>query len=278
MPILRMVAFVEQARPSGVVAGKVFVARSDRDRLVRDRVQRSVPLGAERQPLDGRRPVGEPVHLLAGKHETHGALQRLGAEHRENDLILRPQAGAKAAAHIGRQHAHIVRLHVEDAAQISLHVLHALGLVVDGELAAVLPDRGRGVQFHRIVMLDRNEIFRLVPYRCSRKSFVGLAARLLRLLDGHRLAAFGKEVGRERLGLIVHAHQRGGKARDLPFLRQDQGDRLPVEQDLVVIERAQRFALLRGHIVLLGAGRARHWRPVFMRENVEHAFDAQRFA
>jgi hypothetical protein len=95
--------------------------------------------------FDARGPVGEPVHLLAGEHETHGALQRLGAEHRQHDLILRPQAGAEAAAHIGRQHAHVVRLHVEDAAEILLHILHALGLVVDGELAAALPDRGRGV-------------------------------------------------------------------------------------------------------------------------------------
>lgn len=245
---------------------------------MRDRFERSARLGAERQPLDAARPVGEPVHLLAREHETHGTLQRLGAEHSEHDLILRPQAGAEAAAHIGRQHAHIVRLHVEDAAQILLHVLHALGLVVDRELAAAFPDRRRGEQFHRIVMLDRNEIFRRVPHRRGRKRLIGLATRLRRRLDRHRLVAFGKEVGREPLRLVFHAYQRGGKARDLPFLGQDESDRLPVEQDLVVIERPERRALLGRHIVFPRAGRARHRRPVFMRENVEHAFDAQRVA
>jgi hypothetical protein len=55
-------------------------------------------------------------------------------------------------------------------------------------------------------MLNRNEIFRLVPHRRGRKGLVGLAARLLRLLNLHRLVARGKEVGRERLRLIFHAH------------------------------------------------------------------------
>ena len=244
---------------------------------MRDRLERSVPLRAQRQSLDARWPVGEPVHLLACEHEAHGALQRLGAEHGEHDLILRPQAGAEAAAHIGRQHAHIVRLHVEDAAEILLHVLDALGLVIDGELAAALPDRGRGVQFHRIVVLDRNEIFRLVPHRCGRKGLLGFAARLLRLLNLHRLVAPGEEVGRERFGFVFHGHQRGRKARDFPFLRQNQSDRLPVEQDLVVIKRAQRRALLGGDVVLVGLRGAGHRRPVLVGENVENAFDTQRF-
>ena len=40
------------------------------------RVERSVGLGAEREALDGRRPIAEPVHLLARQHEPHRALQR----------------------------------------------------------------------------------------------------------------------------------------------------------------------------------------------------------
>ena len=47
-------------------------------------------------------------HLLARQHDAHGSLQQFRRHHREVDLILRAQAGAKCAADIRIEHPHLV--------------------------------------------------------------------------------------------------------------------------------------------------------------------------
>ena len=146
--------------------------------LMRHRVERAAVVGAERKALDGCRPVAERIHLRAGQHDAHRALERARPQHRQHDLVLRAQAGPKAAAHIRRHDANLVGLHLEHAAEIFLDVLHALGLVVHRELAVIVPHRRRGEQFHRIVVLGRNEVFGHVAHSGGRKGLLGIAARL----------------------------------------------------------------------------------------------------
>ena len=195
-------------------------------------VERSVGFGAKRKPLDGGRPVAEPVHLPACQHEPYRSLELKRAE----TLPARPGiAGAartECAAHKLRHHAHIVRLLFEHAAEIALDVLHALRLVIDRELAVAFPHRGRSKQFHRVVVLGRDEIFGLVPDGGRHKGLRGVAVRLVGLRDGKGLIALLVKVGDEGLLFIFDAHERGGVARDLPFLGQYQRDRLPIEFDL----------------------------------------------
>ncbi len=72
-------AFVELARPGGVVAGEIFVLRRGRDRLVDDRVERAALFRAERKMLDRGRTIAEPIHLLPGQNQPHRAFERRAA-------------------------------------------------------------------------------------------------------------------------------------------------------------------------------------------------------
>ena len=182
-----------------------------------------------RNALDHRRPVAQRIHLLARQHDAHRALQRARRQHRQHHLILRAQARAESAAHEGRHDAHILRLHAEHAAEIPLHVLHALGLVVDRELAAALEDHRRGIQLHRVVMLDRNEVFGLVAHRGRGQRLVGRAARLRRREHGldriggslcrDGCVALAMHVRHMRFLLVFHPNQRRREARDLRTFR-----------------------------------------------------------
>jgi len=135
---------------------------------MRHRLERPAGIRTDREPLDRCGTVAKRVHLRAGQHDAHRTFQRLCAQYGQHDLILRTQARAESAAHIGRYDAHLVRLHVEHAAEIFLHVLHALRFVVHSEFAAV-PDRRRSEQFHGVVVLGRDKIFGLVAHGGGRK-------------------------------------------------------------------------------------------------------------
>ena len=95
MRVFRVRAFIEEARPCGFVPVEVLVLRGHRDGVVCDRIERSVRLRAEFDPLDHRRPIAERVHLLARQHDTNRTLQRPRRQHGQNHLILRPQARAE---------------------------------------------------------------------------------------------------------------------------------------------------------------------------------------
>src|SRR5258708_523762 len=133
--VVRVGALVEEPRPAGLLSLKILVLRGHRDGVVGDRFERAGARGAELDALKHGRPVADPVHLLAAQHAPHRALQRARRQQPETRLVLRPQPRAEAAPHIGRHDAHVLGLHLEHAGDVALHVLHALGLVVDGELA-----------------------------------------------------------------------------------------------------------------------------------------------
>ena len=168
-----------------------------------------------------------------------------------------------------------------------MYVLHALGLVVDRELAAGLDDHRRGIELHRVVMLDWNEILGLVAHGGRSQRLVGRAAHLRRRehglqwicrnLDPNGRLAPAAYVGDVCFPVVFHLNQGRGKSRDLPRFRYHQRDRLAVEHDLAVVERSIRGAFRR-HVVLVGLVVVRQGRTVFMREDVEHALDAQRLA
>ena len=244
-----------------------------------DRIERAVGLRAESDALDRRGPVTEPIHLLPRQHDANGALQSERAKRCQHYLVLWPQAGAEGAAHIGREHADVIGLLAEHAAQKFVDVLDALRLVIDHEFAVAVPDDRACIELHRIVMLGRNEVVRLVLHGRSCKRSCGVAARLVRLLYLGGLAPLGSEIGRKRLLLVIFdPHQRRGEFGGFPVLRYDQRDRLAVELDAVIIERAEGRALLRRHFVLPGLVLVGERRAVRMREHVKHARHLQRLA
>ena len=126
-------------------------------------------------------PVAERVHLLPRQHEAHRALAARAppAPPAPPDIADAGRSRTRRR-HNGDMTRTSSGFMLEHAAQIALHVLHALGLVVDRELAVAVPDHGRGEQLHRIVMLDRNVIFGLMAHGGRGQRLRGIAARLWR--------------------------------------------------------------------------------------------------
>jgi hypothetical protein len=99
-------------------------------------------------------------------------------------------------------------------------------------------------------MFGRNEILRLVAHGCFGESFFGMAARLLGFPDHDGFVALREQVGIEGgRFLVVDADQRSREACRFPCLRQHQRDRLSAELDLIVVERTERLAFSRSHVV-----------------------------
>ena len=253
---------------------------------MRDRLQRPAGRGAESDALNHRRSITQCVHLRPGQHDADGALQRPRRQHGQHHLELRTQPGAEPPAHERGHYPHVLRLHAEHAAHIFVHVLHALGLVVYRELAVFLDGDCRGVELHRVVVLDRDIILGVVPHRGRGESLGSVAARLRRREHGalgtrglHRDGgvALAEHVGDVRFALILHADQRRRKARDLRRLGHHQRDRLAVELDFVIVQRAERRPVRR-HVVLVVLIAACHARTVLVGEHGRHAFDAHRGA
>ncbi len=190
-------------------------------------------------------------HLLARHGHAHRTFELLGGEHRQIDLVLRPQAGAEGAADKRIEHAHVLGAEAEHAREIALDVLRALILVVDRDPAVALPDHGGAVHLHGIVMFGGEVILAGDPHRRVCISGLGIAAvfAALRSVPLGTLVQCIAKVGVVLGGLVFDRDQRGGMARRLECLGDDQRDRLAAEMDLVVIERAQRNAA--GAIVVL---------------------------
>ena len=182
-----------------------------------DRLQRAVGLRAHGDALDHRGAVAQRIHLLARQHDAHGSPEGARREHGEHRLERRAQGHAEGAAHEGRHDAQLLGLQGEDAAEIALHVLHALGLVVDREPAVLLDDRRGGEELHRVVVLDRGRVFALVAHGGGGERRPGGAARLRRgeqrlegvrgILHGLGAVPLGMDVGDMGLALIGHPDQ-----------------------------------------------------------------------
>src|SRR5205085_3989170 len=74
MRICRVGAFVKEAGPARLLPMEVLVLRGHRQGVVRDRVEHSVGTGTQRDPLNHRGPIAEPVHLLPSQYETYRTL------------------------------------------------------------------------------------------------------------------------------------------------------------------------------------------------------------
>lgn len=271
-------ALVELFGPAGVVAREILVARGDGDGRVHDCTERSVGACAERDALDGHRAVAESIHLPPGQHDTNRSLEFERCKRSQHHLMLRPQSGPEGASDIGRDHADIIRLLAKHTAQKVVDVLDPLRLVIDCEPAVAVPDDGACIELHRIVMLRREDVIRLVPHCGHRQRRRGVAARLMRPIHLGCLATLGLEIRRKRLLIVFDTHSGRGEFGSLPILRDDERDWLAVESDHVVIERAERRALLRRHLVLPGIVIVGQARPMRMGEDVDDALDFQRLA
>ena len=73
--VFRIGRFVEQAGPAGLLPMEVLVLRGHGHRIVRDHVERSAGVRADRDALDHRRPVAQHVHLLdaSARHAPNAA-------------------------------------------------------------------------------------------------------------------------------------------------------------------------------------------------------------
>ena len=272
-----MLGRVEQARPVHDDLLMVLEPRRRRDCLMLDRAQLSIFAGAERDEVDRLRPVDMAEHLLARQLDAHRTLQRQGRHHREEKLVLGSQSRAEAAANEGRHDPHIVLRQPEDAGDIGLAVLHALRLVVDGELAVLAPDHRRRMRLHRVVELRRDRVFASDPHRRGTEGGRRIASGLGRRGDAQaplrRLVAVVPSPAEIRLvlgALVIDGHQRSGVARDVEALRHHECDRLAAILDLVAVERAKGLARRADHVLVAEAEPGRP-RTVLMGEDLDYA-------
>ena len=99
------------------------------------RLQNSVPVGAERHGLNRGGAVAEGEHLLPGEHDANRALEFESSHHGEEELVLGAEARPEGAADEGRDDTDVVARESEDLHNVFLAVLGSLCLVVDRELA-----------------------------------------------------------------------------------------------------------------------------------------------
>ena len=107
-------------------------------------------------------------------------------------------------------------IHLEYAAEVALDVLHALGFIVDRELAVALEYDRRRIKLHRVVMLDRHIIFALMAHFGGSECFLGRAAwlwrsegicsSLCRRFQGRRLFPPAMHIGDMRFLVIIDPH------------------------------------------------------------------------
>ena len=173
--VARVGTIVEQTRPAGLLPVVALVLGRHRDRVMRHGIQRSASVCPKLDRLDHRGPVAQPVHVLSCQNQADRALQRTRRQGGQQDLVLWTKTGTERTAHIRRENPHIVRFQVERAADIALNVLHALGLVVNRQLAVGSNNHRGGVKLHRIVMFDRHEIFTVMTHRGRRQCLVSVA-------------------------------------------------------------------------------------------------------
>ena len=129
--------------------------RGPHDRLVDEGRQATVRGGAESDPLGGRRPAAHgPVDSFAGQRHPHGTPGGAGGHDRQQRSRPHEALAAEPAADEGRQHANLLHRHVEPPREVLAEPVDVLCGVPDGEGVAV-PDRGRGVRLHRVVVLGR---------------------------------------------------------------------------------------------------------------------------
>ena len=147
----------------------------------------------------------EAEHLPARHLHPHRPLKLERRHHRQEKLILRTQRRPERAADERRDDPHLAAREAEDVGDVELAVVRSLRLVVDRQAAVRLVDHRRGVHLHRIVMLERLEIFGFVPDLGARERPLGVASRLRR--------GFHE---RSRLGLIGRVELRGQRGLVLP--------------------------------------------------------------
>ena len=140
-----------------------------------------------------------------------------------------------------------------------MHVLYALRLIVDGQPTVALEDRGRAIELHRVMVLDRDMKIGLATIAGAGEGLIGIAARFgwrerrprrIRR-SGHRDGniALTVQVRDVRLLPIFHLDQRSSKTPDLGGFGDDQRNWLAVEQNPVIVKRPK-WRSIRSDVVL----------------------------
>ena len=127
-----------------------------------------------------------------------------------------------------------------------------------------VPAGDGGVRLHRVVVVARHPVRQVHPHRRLAQAGLGVTARVL-----GRLARLGLgQVGRGLLGVIADLHQARAVLRGLQRGGHHDGDRLAVEEDLVVLEDPQPAA---GKVVRPGIVAVRQLRRVAVMDHPQHA-------
>jgi hypothetical protein len=195
-------------------------------------------------------------------------------------LILRSKSSTECSADKWRQDPDVVLRTAEEAAEITLDVLHTLRLVVDGQLPFAFPDRGRRERFHGVRVLGRKPALELDLHGRFAQSLFCVAARRWRRrqrLSGHRdvrAPKRGIQVCRMHDRVVFDSDERRGIAHEFKGLTDNQRDGLMAEEHLVTLERnerhARRFDLVDNFTFDLEA------RGVLVRQDLHHSGKLER--
>ena len=149
---------VHHARRDGGLLGELLDRRRLLDDVVRDRRERAVGSRAEPDALDRRRAVADQrEHLLPRELQLHRPPSQLRRHHGDDHVRMGERLGAEAAADVGRDHAHALRLQPERLGDVVADAVRALVAVVQRD-AVVAPARERRVRLERVVVIVRRRV------------------------------------------------------------------------------------------------------------------------
>ena len=152
-------------------------------------------------------PEGDALHL-GSSADARGAEHLLSSvqdhPHGPDRFSSRAASAARKTGYCGRKpepnapptvggdDPDLVGPEARSVAEVVADILHALGLVVDGERAILGPNHRRREDLHRVVVLDGHVVLEIDPHRGCGEGLIGVAACFGRRLDAvHAPSACG---------------------------------------------------------------------------------------
>jgi hypothetical protein len=239
---------VHDARGRPDLLGVLLVPGGLFDRVVADRQQPPVRVGAEPDPLPRRGAVGGAGEgVLAGQRELDRvALRRVGRQQRGDVVRPRHDLRPEPAAHVRRVHHDLIPLEAEQRGQHVLRDRRALVGVVHGHTVVRVPDGDRGAGLHRVVEVPRRGELAVHPHRRRRPRRLEVTVgrvRVGRAADDDVRAVLVRVVGPEervpRYGVKLHCDQCRRQTGQFRGFRHGQRDELAPEVHRVVLQHPQ---------------------------------------
>src|SRR5262245_23757525 len=221
------------------------------------RLELAIAPCTQRHALPGHGPKAQTEHLLASQGNPYRPLEHARSHYGQGRRVLRSQPETECATHVGGKYAQLVFFNAEDVAEIVVHVLRALRLVVDGESTVILTHYGGREHLHRVVVLGGRVVLTRMTVHGPLEGAPRIAARGRRRRDtfpGLRFEFTSQErskVGGVLASFVLDVHECGRVTRLLEGLRYHQGYRLRAEVNFRVLQPAERRARGRDFIIPL---------------------------